>query len=147
MKPRLLFCLVIAISICACNQKKSLSIDGAWKMVYFSTINGDKTVIDFPGKTKMDIIKIWSGNRFMSVGQSKVDTTLSDSYGSGTYTLAGNKYEEDVKILMYKPWEGKKIKMLLDLKNDTLIQTYPVDDNGKMDKDWAWIEKYVSIKK
>jgi hypothetical protein len=36
--------------------------------------------------------------------------------------------------------------MLIEIKNDTLIQTYPVDDNGKMEKDWAWIEKYVRIK-
>jgi len=115
-------------------------------LVYYSTINGSKTTIEFPGKTKMDVIKIWSGNQFMSVGQTKIDTTVSDGYGSGTYTLDGNKYVENVKILFYKEWEGKKIKMLLELQNDTLIQTYPVDDKGKMDKEWAWIEKYVRIK-
>ena len=42
--------------------------------------------------------------------------------------------------------EGKTIKMTLEIKNDTLIQTYPVDDKGQMNKDWAWIEKYVRIK-
>jgi hypothetical protein len=35
--------------------------------------------------------------------------------------------------------------MEIEMKNDTLIQTYPVDDKGQMDKEWAWIEKYVRI--
>ena len=146
MKTRVLCSFFILFSINTFSQKKSPSIEGAWKMVYYSTINGSKTTIEFPGKTKMDVIKIWSGNQFMSVGQTRIDTTVSDGYGSGTYTLDGNKYVENVKILFYKEWEGKKIKMLLELKNDTLIQTYPVDDKGKMDKEWAWIEKYVRIK-
>ena len=37
--------------------------------------------------------------------------------------------------------------MLLFIRNDTLIPAYPVDDNGQMNDDWVWIEKYVRIKK
>jgi hypothetical protein len=116
-------------------------------MVQYQTINGDKAVVNFPGKSNIDITKIWSGSTCMGVGRIKEDTTVTDMYFLGTYKLAGNKYEENVKYLSYKPWEGKTIKMTLEMKNDTLIQTYPVDDNGKMEKDWAWIEKYVRIKK
>ena len=147
MKTKLFCFLMIAFSISAFSQKKSINIEGAWKMVQYQTINGNSVINEFPGKSVKDVIKIWSGNHFMSVGQTKVDTTVSDSYVSGTYKLDGNKYEENVKILFYKPWEGKTIKMLLEMKNDTLIQMYPVDEKGKMDKDWAWIEKYVRIKK
>ena len=146
MKTKLFCFLMIAFSISAFSQKKSINIEGAWKMVQYQTINGNSVINEFPGKSVKDVIKIWSGNHFMSVGQTKVDTTVSDSYVSGTYKLDGNKYEENVKILFYKPWEGKTIKMTLEMKNDTLVQTYPVDEKGKMDKDVAWIEKYVRIK-
>ena len=145
MKTRLLCCLVIAISMCAC-QKKSLNIEGAWKLVQYQSIKGNSVVVEFPGKNDMDMTKIWSGNHFMCVGRNKIDTTITDIYSLGTYKLEGNKYVENVKLLFYKPWEGKTIKMTLETKNDTLIQTYPVDDKGQMDKDWAWIEKYVRIK-
>jgi hypothetical protein len=138
--------VLIIFSICACSQKKTLPIEGAWKLVQYQTINGDTVINEFPGKSVKDVIKIWSGNHFMGVGRTRIDTTVSDMYASGTYKLEGIMYEEYVNILMYKPWEGKTIKMTLELKNDTLIQTYPVDDKGKMDKEWAWIEKYVRIK-
>jgi hypothetical protein len=146
MKTKLLCLFFIAFSISAHSQKTSPKIEGAWKMVYYETINGDKPGIEFPGKDKKDVIKIWSGNQFMSVGHSKDDTTVWDSYVRGTYTLDGNKYVENIKIIFYKPWEGKTIKMTMEMKSDTLIITYPVDDNGKIDKDWAWKEKYVRVK-
>ncbi|MEI7526719.1 MAG: hypothetical protein WCJ95_20390 [Mariniphaga sp.] len=146
MKKIFLCCLLITLSIFVYSQKKNPSIDGTWKLVEFRTVTGSSQVIDFPGKNYMDITKIWSGNHFMCVGRTKVDTTVSDMYGTGTYKLEGNRYEENVKLLFYKPWEGQTIKMLLEIKNDTLIQTYPVDAKGQMEKE-AWIEKYIRVKK
>jgi hypothetical protein len=147
MKANLLCLLLITFGISAYCQKKSQNIEGAWKLVQYQTINGDKAIVNFPGKSDMQTTKIWSGNTCMAVGRIKEDTTVTDMYFLGTYTLKGNKYEETISILFYKPWEGKTIKMTLEMKNDTLIQTYPVDEKGIMDKDWAWIEKYVRIKK
>jgi len=146
MKTKLLCLFFIAFSISAHSQKKSLNIEGAWKTVYYETINGDKPGIEFPGKSDWDVTKIWYGNHFMGMGVIKEDTKVTDLYVAGTYTLDGNKYVEDVKIIFYKPWEGKTIKMTMEMKSDTLIITYPVDENGKIDKDWAWKEKYVRIK-
>ena len=147
MKTKFLCLLIIAFSISSYGQKKSPNIEGAWKIVQSQTINGSKSVIDFPGKKVVDETKIWSGNNFMFIVRVKTDTLVEDFYGVGTYKLQGNRYEENIRIMNYKPWEGKTIKMTLEIKNDTLIQSFPVDDNGKMDKDWAWIEKYIKIKK
>jgi len=147
MKAIILCCLIITIGFPSYSQKKSLNIEGAWKQVHHQTITGKSVVVDFPGKSDVDAVKIWSGNRFMFVVREKIDTTVTDGYGTGTYTLEGNKYEENINILSYKPWEGTTIKMILEIKKDTLIQTYPVDDKGQMNKDWAIIEKYVRIKK
>jgi len=145
MKTKLLCLFFIAFSISAHSQKKSLKIEGAWKMVQSQTIKGNESVIDFPGKVDNDITKIWSGNQCMAVGRTKQDKSVSDMYFLGTFTLIGNRYEENIKILSYTEWEGKTIKMLLEMKNDTLIQTYPVDDKGQIDKNEAWSEKYVRV--
>ena len=147
MKAILLCCLIITIVFCSCSQKKTPEIEGAWKLVQYQTVKGNSAVVDFPGNNEMDLTKIWSGDHFMCIGRIKIDTTISDMYGLGTFNLDGNRYEENVRILFYKEWEGKTIKMTLEIKNDTLTQTYPVDYKGQMDKNWAWIEKYVRIKK
>lgn len=147
MKTGLICCLILAFSMSSYCQKKSLNIEGAWKLVQYQTINGDSVVINFPGKVEMDDTKIWSGNNFMFFNRTKIDTTVKDWYGVGTFTLNGNNYEEYVRLMNYNPWQATTIKMLLTMKSDTLIQTYPVDDKGQMDKKEAYIEKYIKIKK
>jgi len=42
--------------------------------------------------------------------------------------------------LLHKPWEGKTIKMTLEMKNDTITQTYPVDEKVK------WIKTGLPLK-
>lgn len=138
---------MIAFSLSVYSQKKSPNIEGAWKLVQLQSITGKVVVTEFPGKSHIDDTKIWSGNNFMFINRAKVDTTVTDWYGVGTYKLDGNKYEEYVRLINFKPWEGTTIKMSLVLKNDTLIQTYPVDDKGEPDKNGASIEKYLKIKK
>lgn len=147
MKNGLLSLLAIAFVISACSEKKINTIEGTWKQVHSQTYTGDSSVIYFPGKNEVDMTKIWSGNHWMFVARHKNDTTVTDSYGSGTFILEGNRYSENINILEYKEWEGKTIKMTLEMKNDTLIQTYPVDANGEMEKEWATVEKYVRIQK
>lgn len=145
MKTKILCLLAVAFSISACSEKKETGIDGAWKLVHSQTFTGDSSVVDFPGKVEKNTTKIWSGNQWMFVGWIKADTTVLDIYGNGTFKLEGNRYEESISILIYKPWESKTIKMTLEIKNDTLIQTYPVDDQGEMDRKEATVEKYVRI--
>lgn len=147
MKISFICILLTAFTISAYSQNKSPNIEGAWKLVQNQTITGNTAVIEFPGKSIIDETKIWSGNNFMFVARIKTDTVVEDMYGVGTFKLQGTRYEEHLKIVSYKPWEGTTIKMTIEIKNDTLIQTYPVDEKGKMDKEWASIEKYVRIKK
>jgi hypothetical protein len=146
MKTRTFYYLMIAISLIGCTQKKSLNIEGTWKMVQRQTITGNSVSTEFPGKSEIDGIKIWSGNHFMGVTEILTDTVITDEYVVGTYKLEGNNYEENITHIPYKPWEGMTVKMLLEVRNDTLIQTYPVDEKGQPDKNWASIEKYVRIK-
>ena len=147
MKTRIFCFILIALSLNSYSQQKPIVLEGAWKVVQTQSINDDKVVTDFPGKSDVDVIKIWSGNHFMTVGRSKSGTTVTDQYGYGTFKLDGSKYEENVAYLFYKPWEGTTVKLSLVLRNDTLIQTYPVDDKGQPDKNGAWVEKYIKLDK
>ena len=146
MKTKLIQFFLIVILIVVCISQKSLKIEGAWKLVQYQTINSDSAINEFLGKREINLTKIWSGNHVAFAGTDKFDTIVwADWYGVGTYSLEGNKYVETTSILFYKPWEGTTIKMKMEMKSDTLIIYYAVDDKGQMDKNEAWIEKYLRL--
>jgi len=69
------------------------------------------------------------------------------NYGWGTYKLSdGTHYEESIiKHNSFPEIEGTTIKMLIEIKNDTLIQRWPVDENWNLQKKYM-IEKYIRLK-
>ena len=92
-------------------------------------------------------MKIWTKNHFIFVGLYNLDSTIINSYGGGTYKLEGNRYEENILYHTYPNFVGKKINMLLEVKNDTLTQTWPVNEDGEIDKHNYEIEKYIRAEK
>jgi hypothetical protein len=146
MKASILFCLMISMIIIGCAQQKRIPIEGAWQLVQSQGVTkdslGNVIPVDFhPVSTKM-----WSESHFSFIGQWKQDTTIRDFYGGGTYKLEGNRYEENILYHFIKSAIGQNVKMLLELRNDTLIQTYPVDSNGQINKSDYYIEKYIRLK-
>jgi len=148
MKKLILLSLIISLLIGSCIQPESKVPQGAWKMVQSQGTTTDSlgniVSIDYhPVVTKM-----WSEKNFSFIGQWKQDTIIRDFYGGGTYKLEGNRYEETEIYHWSRPKTvlNEKYKMLLELKNDTLIQTYPVDDNGQIDTTNLFIEKYIRLK-
>ena len=90
---------------------------------------------------------MWSEKNFMFVGRWQQDSVTIDNYGFGTYILNGNEYEETVMYHFMKEYQDQKIKMTLELKNDTLVQVYhPVDSTGKSIENISSVEKYVRLK-
>ena len=137
--------LLLGTNVAQAQSKKS-SIEGVWQLVHISSMMGDKIVGEFPAVNYTGSeIKIWTKTHWTVVGWFKQDTTLSDNYAGGTYKLDGNKYDENVVYHAYKPYVGKNIKMLLEIKNDTLTQIYPLDKNGNIFKLEYSIEKYIRI--
>ena len=143
MKATLIFGLMALFIMAGCVQQKSAPLQGAWQMVYGKVISGDTLRYEIPGNVTASQIKIWSKNHFVFSGRFQMDTTAMDNYGGGTYTLDGNRYEE--KLLYYPNQNsvGNTVKMIMEVKGDSLIQTYPVDDNGEIDKGDYRVEKYV----
>lgn len=145
---KVIFYLMILLMIGSCKPfKRNLPI-GAWQLVYARHMAGDSVITDFPGNIQGAQIKIWSEKNFFFAGSRKIlpDTVSEDTYGGGTYKLVDNKYQETVLYHFNKLAEHKIFNMILEIKDDTLTQTWPVDQNGKIIRANYYIEKYVRIK-
>jgi hypothetical protein len=136
---------MISIIVLSCVQQQSKPIEGAWNLVYAQNIAGDTLVREFPGDYTGTAIKIWSKGYVLYVGRLKMDTTYIDGYGGGPYKLNGNRYEENIQYFSNQSYVGMTVKMLLEIRNDTLIQTWPIDDNGQIDKSNYRQEKRVRL--
>ena len=91
---------------------------------------------------------MWTEKNWANIGKWIQNTLSVDLYAGGTYTLEGNKYEENILYHAVKQYEGKiSTNMGLELKNDTLILTYhTIDTAGVANNSVDEIEKYVRIK-
>jgi hypothetical protein len=145
MKASILFYSMISVIILGCAPQKSSPVQGAWKLVYATWVRGDTLIGEFPGKWTGSDIKMWSKDYFVFVGRYKSDTTFTDSYGGGRYKLEGNRYEENIQFHTWTSAVGSTVKMLLEIRNDTLIQTWPLRDNGQIDKSNFRQEKYIRL--
>lgn len=143
-KVILLGLITCLLSGCSTAEKKS-PVEGAWRLAHEYIKSGDRVDI-FPENITGGEIKVWTGSTFVFVGRFKQDSVYTNSYGGGTYKLDGNRYEEEVQYHAAEEYRGKKVKILLEIKNDTLIQTYPVNDNWQADPERYSVEKWVRIK-
>jgi hypothetical protein len=143
MKAMLSCCLMILLIIGGCSQPKSPKIDGAWQLVYFKSVAGDTLRGLFPGNFTGSDMKIWSKDHFAFVGLYKNDTSTINGYGGGTFTLDGNHYTETILYHTNQEAVGQIVKMMIEIKNDTLFQSWPLGDNGKIDSANYHLEKYI----
>jgi hypothetical protein len=147
MKKLILVGLIWALVIGSCEEKKKSQVEGIWKLNYgmwHEWNPGDTIIYQFPGNISIYHIKIFSRENVTFVGHYNLDTLTHDNYGGGTYTLKGNRYEENL-LYAGKSIFNRKIRMLVEVKNDTLIQKWPADENWKLSEKYN-IEKYVRLK-
>jgi hypothetical protein len=122
-------------------------VEGIWKLTYGKWYNwkpDDTLTYQFPGNMDIYHIKIFSNGNFTFIGHYNMDTLTLDNYGGGTYTLTGDRYEENLLYAGNKIF-SKKIKMLSEIRKDTLIQKWPVDKNWNLVEKFS-IEKYIRLK-
>jgi hypothetical protein len=146
MKKIVFFGLIIFLVIGGCGNKDRESFQGTWQMVQMQRDDRGKVTNYFSEHYTVNQIKMWSGNYFIFVGKYEVDTTTSYRYGVGTYTIDGNLYEEDILYHFDEAYEGQKNKIWLEVRNDTLLHIFPVDDTGQPSQTTHWIEKYIRLK-
>jgi len=146
MKKVIFFGMIVTLVIISCAKQKSQFPQGAWQTVQVQSIVDGNAEILYPGLYTGNQYKIWSETKWMALGRYKQDTLSLDVYGGGTYTIDGNQYIENVLYHSNKIFEGLKLNMTLELRNDTLIQTYHgVDLTGKLN-DTIYLEKSIQWK-
>jgi len=130
--------MVIPLIIISCAQQQVINspLEGVWQVVSFQQMHGDTVVFQFGKDFTGGEMKMWYSNYFNFVGQYKLGDSIVNNYGGGTFKLEGNRYEEN---LTYP--ETATVKLLLEIKNDTITQTWPVDDNGQIIKSNYYMQK------
>ena len=147
MKKVIFLSLIFLFIIGSCTQQEVKSpIEGAWQLVSWKNMAGDTLVQEFPTEYSGSDIAIFSETHVLSVGRFKKDTTFIDNYVGAKYTLNGNHFEETLLYFPNIDMVGKIGKQILEIRNDTLIKTYPCDDNWEIVRSNYNIEKYVRLK-
>lgn len=144
MKATLLFCAMVAMIVLSCAPQRSSPIEGAWKAVHSISVKGD-SLTELPGKWTGTQLKMWSKGHFSFVGRFNIDTTVVHSYGGGRYTLEGNRYAEIIEYHITPSRVGTTVNMLMEVRGDTLTQTWPAGDDGQIDKTNYRAETYVRL--
>jgi len=142
MKKICLLSIVLTFLVSGCVQEEKSPIEGAWQMIYFNVPDIPYT---FPDQVQGSQLKIWTTDYFAFAGQFKIDTTITDNFGWGTYTLDGNKYSENVVLHASESTTGQTVRILVEVSNDTLTQKYPADENWILPEVYS-IEKYKKLK-
>ena len=143
MKRNLLLCLIMPMLMGSCTPDKVSPMEGAWKLAYEYEVKGENTSLLFPGVSQGSEIKMWTGDRWALVGVFIEDSTITDNFGGGKFTLEGTNYQEIVEYHSARKYLGTTVKLYLEIKNDTLTQFWPVDEEGEPDKSHHYIEKWV----
>lgn len=146
MKKTLFFSALFLLSLIGCKQEPQNPVAGAWNLIYAKQVVNDSTRSSFPSSYQGSQVKMWSDNYWMFTGKFTSDTVKEDNYGGGSYTLDGVVYKETIVYHVSPGYVGKTLRMRIVVKNDTLVQVWPADEKGEVDKSNYTCEKYVKIK-
>ncbi len=143
MNRKLLLSLIIPLLLGSCTREKVSPMEGAWKLAYEYEVKGDQKTLLFPGISRGSEIKMWSGDRWALVGVFMEDSTITDNFGGGKFTLDGSNYQEIVEYHSAKEYLGQTVKLWLEIQGDTLTQIWPVDEQGEPVRSHYYMEKWV----
>lgn len=146
MKKTVILSAMLLLILAGCNQEPVNPVVGAWDLIYAKQVANDTTVATFPGDYQGSQVKMWCNNYWMFVGQYKQDTVVTENFGGGSYTLEGIVYKETIRYHVTDDYVGQTLRMRIVVKNDTLIQVWPADEMGEVDKSNYTSEKYVKVK-
>lgn len=127
------------------SQSQDFSIVGTWKLVGQKSVrNGLVTTFVLNSDNGIQL-KSWTKENFLFAGKTINNNQVSYSCGHGNYTLQGNQYVEIIKVHANPTFEGRTLKLYMELNGDTLTQISPVRSDLSYDKQNCWMEKYVKV--
>jgi len=145
MKKSFWLYLIIPLLQGSCTREKVSPLEGAWKLAFEYEVSGNQTTQLYPGASRGTEIKMWAGDRWSLVGVYIEDSTVTDNFGGGKFTLEGTNYKEIVEYHSAREYLGQTVKLHLEIKNDTLTQIWPVDEQGVPVISQHYMEKWVRL--
>ena len=146
MKKTLIISVTLLLLLAGCSQEPANPVVGAWDLIYAKQVVNDTTTAIFPGDYQGSQVKMWCNNYWMFVGEYSQDTITDNNFGGGSYTLEGLVYKETIKYHSTADYVGQTLRMRIVVENDTLIQVWPANETGEIDKSNYTSEKYVKVK-
>lgn len=146
MKKITITSAMLLLILIGCNQEPVNPVVGAWNLVYAKQVENDSVIATFPADYQGSQVKMWCNNYWMFVGEYSQDTVKSENYGGGSYSLEGIVYKETIKYHVTEDYIGETLRMRIVVANDTLIQVWPANETGEVDKSNYHSEKYVRVK-
>jgi len=142
-KSAVLIMIVMLIGSCAVEEVDEKSpLEGAWELVYAYFRSYDLT---FPSQVQGGGTKLWTKEHFAFVSRYILDDEdTTDAYGWGTYEINGDRYKEHIELHSADGYHGTTARILLEIRNDTLIQKYPVDENWMLPEEYN-LEKWIRL--
>ena len=122
-------------------------LKGAWLMVKIKLVSDGEVQFEIPGNVTGSQVKVWSDEYFSATGKFHMSDTDSDmdNFAGGTYEFAGTHYQETIIYHVSDEIVGSQANMIMELKGDTLIQSWPVNESGEIDWDNYSQETYVKL--
>ncbi len=145
---KLIFALIIILGSYGCKSQKasessgSVSIEGAWKMIYAEVKENDS--IKRKELSNTTFIKLIGKNHFAFFNQENAGPNNFYS-GGGTYSLKDNNYTEILKFSANTAIRNHTFSFTVQISGDTLIQS-GVEKISAANIDREIIEKYIKLK-
>ena len=146
MKKTFILSSLFLLILAGCKQEPVNPVVGAWDLIYAKEVVNDTAKATYPGDYEGSQVKMWCNNYWMFVGEYTIDSIKEKAFGGGSYTLEGMVYKETIKYHSSEDYIGKTLRMRIVVQNDTLMQVWPADETGQVDKSNYTSEKYVRVK-
>jgi hypothetical protein len=139
--------LIVFLIIESCAHDISKFSQGTWQLVSWKNMWGDTLVEEFPGDYTGSDLMIISGRHYLSIGKFTGDNSrVVNNFTGAIREMKGNHCEETLLYFPDQDMVGSKIRSILEIHDDTLVRTYPCDENWKLIKSDYTIEKYIRVK-
>jgi hypothetical protein len=125
-------------------KTEKTKLNGTYRIVSEEVINNGKSTFSIKDD-KNNGLKTWSDKYFLFVNTNTKGSQPQSSFGAGTFELSGNEYTENIQHHVSPTFRGISLKLVLEMKGDTVIQIYPCDDSFYYDKNNCVIQKYVRV--
>ena len=138
-----------------------IELKGQWKLISSELTIGENAISLFDPKTHK-MIKLFTHNHFAFVSKGphrkkfasaspsereKIMAFENFGGGGGSYSIAGNKYTENVEYCHFPNYEGMRFEFRLTMEGNKLIQqgNYPLKALGFGEQDGFLKEVYERV--